>query len=333
MAARPMRFIVGMAIAIQGFLLAGCSPDTGPSPVEAKAAVTAATASTPSAAPAPAVQPYVLDGTEVRTLHADGTERDYQVYVSLPLSYAAHPERRYPVLFVTDANYAFPLIRSIARRVGDHEDGLEDFILVGLSYAVGETPVYSRRRDYTPTPHGDDDLVSDMPGRPVVHGGAEAYARFLKAQVFPLIASHYRADMGRKIYAGHSYGGLLGLDMLIHDPAMFEYYILGSPSLQFDHQAEFARMHEATARLRDMPAHVLIVLGAYETLDPASRDPRFNHNVDMIRNARRFMDELRAKRYPGLHISMTTVADEDHLTVFPAIITRGLAWALPAKHG
>jgi hypothetical protein len=42
-------------------------------------------------------------------------------------------------------------------------------------------------------------------------------------------------------------------------------------------------------------------------------------------------DELKAKRYPGLHIQMTTIPDEDHLTVFPSVITRGLLWALPGK--
>lgn len=275
--------------------------------------------------------PYVLDDTEVRTLHADGTDRDYQVLVSLPPSYRKDPNRRYPVIFVTDANYAFPLIRSIGRRVGDHGDGTEDFILVGLAYAVGDTPEYSRRRDYTPTPHGTADAVSDMPGRPVVYGESDLYRRFIKEQVFPLIAANYRADMSRKIYTGHSYGGLLGLDMLIADPGMFQYYILGSPSLQFDRQVEFTRMRKATSTLKDMPAHVLMVLGAYETLEPSSHDPRYNRSVDMVRNARRFMDELKAKRYPGLHIQMTTIPDEDHLTVFPSVITRGLLWALPGK--
>lgn len=261
-----------------------------------------------------------------------GTDRDYQVFVSLPVDYAANPTRQYPVMFVTDANYAFPLIRSIARRVGDHGDGTEDFILVGLSYAVGETPVYSRRRDYTPTPDGDPTLTSDMPGRPVVHGGGEAYARFIKEQVFPLIAQHYRADMHRKIYAGHSYGGLLGADILIHDPTMFEHYILGSPSFQFGKRAEFARLHEAMAKQKDMPADVMIVLGGYETIEPGSKDPRFNDNVDMIGNAKRFVAELKARHFPGLHIQVNTVPDEDHLTVFPAIITRGMLWALPGKH-
>lgn len=301
---------------------------SGPAPASTVPTAHAPSPADPDATP----EPFVLDGTEVRTLHMDGTDRDYQVYVSLPVDYVANPKRQYPVMFVTDANYAFPLIRSIARRVGDHGDGTEDFILVGLSYALGETPVYSRRRDYTPTPDGDPTLTSDMPGRPVVHGGGEAYAHFIKDQVFPLIARHYRADMHRKIYAGHSYGGLLGADILIHDPTMFERYILGSPSFQFGKGAEFARLHEAMATRKDMPADVLIVLGGYETLEPGSKDPRYNDNVDMIGNARRFVAELRAKHYQGLRIRMSAVPDEDHLTVFPAIITRGLFWALPGKH-
>lgn len=299
---------------------------TGATTVQSATSPIAATPSEPQSTPR-----YVLDDTEVRTLHADGTDRDYQVFVSLPPSYGKEPNRRYPVIFVTDANYAFPLIRSIGRRVGDHGDGTEDFILVGLAYAVGDTPEYSRRRDYTPTPHGTANAVSDMPGRPVVYGESDTYRRFIKDQVFPLVAANYRADMTRKIYAGHSYGGLLGLDMLLTDPDMFQYYILGSPSLQFDRQVEFARMRRVTSTLKDMPANVLMVLGAYETVDPSSRDPRYNRSVDMVRNARRFMDELRAKRYPGLHIQMMTITDEDHLTVFPSVITRGLLWALPGK--
>jgi uncharacterized protein len=95
---------------------------------------------------------------------------------------------------------------------------------------------------------------------------------------------------------------------------------------------EFARLNEAMAKQKDMPADVMIVLGGYETLEPGSKDRRYNDNVDMIGNAKRFVAVLKARRYPGLHIVMSTVPDEDHLTVFPAIITRGLLWALPGKH-
>ncbi|QWT19466.1 hypothetical protein KPL74_17175 [Bacillus sp. NP157] len=277
------------------------------------------------------VERYSLEDTEVRSVHAGKLGRDYQVFVSLPPDYNEHPDRKYPVMFVTDANYAFPLIRSIARRLGEHGDGTEDFILVGLSYAVGDTPVYSRRRDYTPTDRGPNGLTSDMPGRPVVHGQAEGYREFIKDDVFPLVAGAYRADMSRAIYVGHSYGGLLGWDILIHDPGMFSRYILGSPSLQFDRGVEFARMHEALAARKDLPANVLVVLGGFETLSRDKSDHRFNTGVDMVGDNKRFVAELQAKHYPGLHVELQTVPGEDHLTVFPTIITRGIVWALPGK--
>lgn len=317
-----------LAAMIACMLVAACSAPQVPADAEASTPAPAAVATQPAK---PSASPYVLDGTEVRAVHAQKLGRDYQVFVSLPVDYADHPDRRYPVMFVNDANYAFPLIRSIARRLGDHSEGTEDFILVGLSYAVGDTPIYSRRRDYTPTTHGPDGLTSDMPGRPVLHGEADGYREFIKNDVFPLVASKYRADLSRAIYAGHSYGGLLGYDILIHDPGMFSRYILGSPSLQFDHGVEFARMREALATRKDLQADVLVVLGGFETLAKDKTDRRFNTGVDMIGDNRRFVGELQSKHYPHLRIDLQTVPGEDHLTVFPTIITRGILWALPGK--
>lgn len=133
-----------------------------------------------------APQPYVLEGTEVREIRARALHRDYQLFIGLPRGYA-ESTRRYPVLFVTDANYAFPLIRSIARRIRNGGEDMEDFILVGLSYAKGETPEYSRRRDYTPTANGDQDAVSDMLSAPPVYGEAEGYRKFIAGEVFPMV--------------------------------------------------------------------------------------------------------------------------------------------------
>lgn len=320
------------AFAALCILVGACSaPAAPPEAAKTTASSTPAAASTAAPITTPSAQPYVLDHTEVRTVHARKLGRDYQVIVSLPVDYDTHPDRRYPVMFVTDANYAFPLIRSIARRLGDHSEGTEDFILVGLSYAVGDTPIYSRRRDYTPTAHGPGGLTSDMPGRPVLHGEAEGYREFLKDDVFPLVASAYRADMSRAIYVGHSYGGLLGYDILIHDPGMFSHYVLGSPSLQFDRGVEFTRMRDALAARKDLPANVLVVLGGFETLSKDKSDPRFNTGVDMIGDNHRFVAELEARHFPHLRIDLRTVPGEDHLTVFPMIITRGILWALPGK--
>jgi hypothetical protein len=77
--------------------------------------------------------PYVLTGTEVWDVPDPASQRGYQVFVSLPASYEKEPPRRYPVLYVTDANYAFPIIREIGRRLNVEHPQIADFILVGLS--------------------------------------------------------------------------------------------------------------------------------------------------------------------------------------------------------
>ena len=115
-------------------------------------------------------RPYALLGSEVWDVPDPVSGRDYQVFVSLPPSYAKEPRRAYPVLYVTDADYAFPVVRQIARRLNVEGPRVRDFILVGLSYATGDDPVQSRRRGYTPTAAGP----TDPPARPL-QGGGGAY--------------------------------------------------------------------------------------------------------------------------------------------------------------
>lgn len=276
----------------------------------------------PPAAPAPA---YVLDATEVVDLHASELKRDYQLFVALPDSYR-EGTRRYPVLFVTDANYSFPLARAIASRLARHGH-LEETIVVGLSYAKGDTGVYSRRRDYTPSVPRGSGYRSDMPGRAPAFGEAEAYGRFITNEVFALVAARYRADMGRKIFAGHSYGSLLGVQLLLSQPRAFEHYILGSPSLWYDGGILFERERAYAAAHRDMRASVYFGIGARETLAPGKRRSRSEDDADMVADLSDFDTALKSHRYPGLRTRLAVFADEDHASVFPLVLTHGLrAW-------
>jgi predicted alpha/beta superfamily hydrolase len=265
---------------------------------------------------------YVLNDTEVRDVHARALDRDYQVFVALPDSYRSS-NRRYPVLFVTDANYAFPVARGIAQRLTKHA-GMEEVIVVGLSYAKGDTPVYSRRRDYTPDVPRRQDYVSDMPGRAPVFGEAQAYGRFIAADVFPLIAANYRADMRRKIFVGHSYGSLLGLQLLLSEPRTFDRYILGSPSLWFDQGVMFDREQAYARGHRDLPASVFFGIGGRETLPKNRKRSRTEENADMVADLCDFDAALKSHHYPNLKSRLEVFMDEDHASVFPLVLTHGL---------
>jgi predicted alpha/beta superfamily hydrolase len=266
--------------------------------------------------------PYVLDATEVRDVHARALNRDYQVFVALPDSYRSS-NRRYPVLFVTDANYAFPVARGIAQRLAKHAH-MEEVIVVGLSYAKGDSPVYSRRRDYTPAVPRHQDYVSDMPGRTPAFGEAQAYGRFIAADVFPLIAANYRADMSRKVFVGHSYGSLLGLQLLLSEPRTFDHYILGSPSLWFDQGVMFDREQDYAKRHKDMPASVFFGIGGRETLPNNRKRARTEENADMVADLCDFDAALKSHRYPNLKSRLEVFADEDHASVFPLVLIHGL---------
>ncbi|MFM2044667.1 MAG: hypothetical protein RLY86_3243 [Pseudomonadota bacterium] len=125
--------------------------------------------------------PYEIAGSQVWDVPDPASGRDYQVFVQLPASYGDDPARRYPVLFVTDADYAFPVIRQISRRMNLNGPVIEEFILVGLSYAKGDDGAVSRNRDYTPTANGPSR------SRAKVHGGAAAYQAYLSPSYSPAL--------------------------------------------------------------------------------------------------------------------------------------------------
>lgn len=304
----------GPAVALMAVLAAACSP-------KADAQSSPQTAPQAQAAQAEGA-PYVLKGTQVWTVPDPVSGRDYEVFVSLPASYEANPQRRYPVLYVTDADYAFPIIRQVARRVNLDGPRLEEFILVGLSYSRGDSGVVSRNRDYTPTPNGPRSASSN------VHGQGAAYQTYLKNEVLPFIDHRFRADPARRVLLGHSYGGLLGAQILFTDPSMFQAYVLGSPSFWFDKrhimtmEAAYARSHT------DLPANVFMYVGDWEVPGPS---PRNTSGANLVRDMQTMETTLKSHHYPNLRVQSLVLTDEDHLTVAPVGFTRGLLAVLPAK--
>lgn len=262
-------------------------------------------------------------------MHAKNLKRDYQLYIALPDSYRS-TKLSYPVLFAVDANYAFPVVRNIVQRLHKHA-GMEEVIVIGLSYAKGETGNHSRRRDYTPTVPRKNNYRADMPGVPPAFGEAAAYGKFLSAEVFPFIASQYRANMDRKVFIGHSYGSLLGLKMLLSEPRTFDHYILGSPSLWFDAGVMFDSEKDYSAKYKDLPASVFFGIGGLERLAPGKKRSSSEEDADMVEDLRKFDAVLRSRRYPNLKTTLRVFQDEDHASVFPMVLTHGIRTYLKSE--
>lgn len=269
-------------------------------------------------------RPYEIADSEVWDVPDPVSRRGYQVFVALPPSYGKEPQRKYPVLYVTDADYAFPIIRQVNRRLNLDGPRIEEFILVGLSYAKGEDGAVSRRRDYTPTPNGPSTAPAGT-----IHGQGQAYQTYLRDQVKPFIAARYRTDPARALFLGHSYGSLLGAQILFTEPGLFSGYILGSPSLWYDKRHTLGLEASYAAKNRDLPAKVFLYVGEYEAQRKGDR--RYNQTVDMVADNRTLEETLRGRKYPGLSVKSVVLNDEDHLTVAPRGFTQGLRYLLPAR--
>lgn len=268
--------------------------------------------------------PYEVLGTEVHEVEDVVRKRIYPLFVSLPPDYAANPRRRYPVVYVTDADYGFPMLRLIGRRMNVEGPRIEDFILVGLGYATGEDGMTSRRRDYTPTPRGPSGAP---PG--ARHGESRQYVAHLRDTVLPFVDARWRTDPARRVYVGHSYGGLLGAEMLLSEPGLFSGYVLGSPSLWFDKRH---LLRELPARLQKAPplrARVYLYVGELEALRRG--EAGYQQQVDMVADNETLAAHLRARRDPGLALRSDVLRDEDHLSVAPRGFTRGLLHVLPHR--
>jgi predicted alpha/beta superfamily hydrolase len=321
-------------LALSGLMalsLMGCKEDRNEPAVATSPGASAPHVSMPAPAPAPLPpkpgsqagggRPYEVLGSEVWDVPDPVSGRTYQVFVALPKSYAEDPARRYPVLYVTDADYAFPLIRQIGRRLNIEGPKVQDFILVGLSYAVGEDGMPSRRRDYTPTAAGTNGAPD-----PRTHGQAEPYIAYLRDQVLPFVAQRYRTDEQQRLFLGHSYGSLLGTQILVTQPQLFSGYILGSPSYWYDGHV-MDRMEAAYAKDHtDLPARVYLYVGQYEA-------PSHGQRYDMVADTQRMARTLRGRRYPSLQVTMEVLNDEDHLSVAPRGFTHGLKVLLENKGG
>lgn len=261
-------------------------------------------------------EPFSIPDTETRHISSSSNGKDYELYVKLPSSYDESPDTEYPLIVLNDASYAFPIVTSMVRRMAGAD--IQDAIVVGVSYSKGDDAGVSRTRDYTPTNSPDEPNGHSAESRR--HSGhSYEYMTFLAEEILPFIAGNYRIDSSREIFVGHSFGGLLGAYILVKRPEIFDYYILGSPSFWYDDRVIFDLEERYSQKRKEMPAHVYMAIGELED----------NNRSRMVSEMAQFKERLLSRHYGGLELVTEVLEGETHLSVFPALASNGLRWAIP----
>lgn len=251
---------------------------------------------------------FELPRTEVIGIQDTGTKRTYELHVQLPLNYSS--DKKYPVVYMTDSPYTFPIATGAAR-VPVNLKRMENLMFIGISWQKGHEPALSRQRDYTPTAssHGYKDPS----------GEASRHLDFIRNDVIPYIEKRYSTDAANRTYVGNSFGGLLGLYILLREPTTFKNYIIGSPSIWWDNKY-ILDLESKTKLNRNLEANVFIAVGAEETI---TRD---SPKHDMVGDATTFHTRLKNRNLDKLNLELRVIEHATHATAFPTTAVQGLWW-------
>lgn len=118
-------------------------------------------------------EPVTISGTEVNTIHSNIVQQDYHLLVNLPARYT-QGKQHYPVLYLLDAQWDFPLVSSI---YGEqyYDAFVPGLIINGVTWGgKNPNPDQLRRRDCTPSDvnqdgssGGADKFLAFIPSSPV----------------------------------------------------------------------------------------------------------------------------------------------------------------------
>ena len=154
----------------------------------------------------------------------------FQISVQLPVHYYDDTSTKYPVVYVLDANFHFPILSATMKQY--ELDGLlPPMILVGIGYKSFEQMDSLRVRDYLYPASIPSDEMNAV-------GGGRNFYDFIAKQLVPNIDSGYKTEKNNRSLLGHSFGGYFSLYALLNqvenNQTVFKNFASASPSLWYN---------------------------------------------------------------------------------------------------
>jgi predicted alpha/beta superfamily hydrolase len=200
-----------------------------------------------------------IPGSEVRKLTSSIVAgQEYDLHILLPSGYK-NSGKKYPVVYLMDSQWDFPLVKSL---YGEHYfDGfIPELIVVGVTWGgINPNADSLRARDYTPTKEN----------RLPQSGGADNFLSFMKNELFPFIEKNYKADALNRALMGCSLGGLFTLYTLFTQPELFSGYAAASPAVGWDSEVLYKYEREFSKKKLSKPIRLYMTIGDVERSRPA----------------------------------------------------------------
>lgn len=241
-----------------------------------------------------------IPNSEVRSITSSIVPgQEYQLQVMLPAGYNNSNDKKYPVLYLMDAQWDFPLLASLYGQ--QYYDGfIPSMIIVGVTWGgVNPNPDSLRARDYTPT--NEKRLPQS--------GGASRFLSVLKNEVIPFIEKNYRVENNDRILMGCSLGGLFTMYTLFTEPDLFQRYVAASPAYGWDNQVIYQYEKKYFENKSNPAGRLFMCVGGVERGVPG-----FNKLTDF----------LNSRHYSNLKIESRVLENTGHSGTKGEGFARGL---------
>ncbi|SFZ94383.1 hypothetical protein SAMN05428642_104142 [Flaviramulus basaltis] len=242
-----------------------------------------------------------IPGSQVRKITSQIVSgQEYKLEIRLPSGYE-NSTKKYPVVYLMDSQWDFPLVTSIYGE--QYYDGfIPEIILVGVTWG-GENPNPDvlRTRDYTPT----------NDGRNIETAGADKFLEFIKMELFPFIESNYKATSDNRTLMGCSLGGLFTLHTLFTHTEMFTNFVAASPAVGWDNGVLYKEEKTFSEKQLSKPVRVYMTVGDVE-------NGKSYYTI--------FANKMKSSNYKNVQLHSKVLENTGHSGTKSETYTRGLQY-------
>ncbi len=241
-------------------------------------------------------KPFVLGVIDEIQSKELGEKRVVNIY--LPQGYNPNDSIKYPVIYLLDGSADEDFI---------HIAGLVQFYnfewinQVPKSIVVGIASV-ERQRDFT-----FPSTIEEQKKRFPKTGHSDKFIAFIEKELQPFMANKYKATTDKTLI-GQSLGGLFATEVLLKKPALFNRYIIISPSLWWDNGSLLNLNSELLSEGFNQQTDIYVGVGK-EGLTP-TEPPRV-----MEVDANLLADKLKGSKNGHVKIFFDYLPLENHATI------------------
>jgi len=260
--------------------------------------------------PTQTTKPFILGVIDEIQSKVLAEKRILNIY--LPEGYNQQDTTTYPVIYLLDGSVDEDFIHIVGLVQFNSFEWINQ---VPKSIVVGIATV-DRRRDFTfPT-----SIKADKKKYPT-SGQSDKFRSFFETELQPYIDSNYKTNHDKTII-GQSLGGLFATELLLKKPALFNRYIIISPSLWWDNGSLFNQTSDLLTANCTQQTDIYIGVGK-EGLTP-TETPRV-----MEVDANVLAEKIKTTKSNKVKVFFDYLPEEDHGTIMHQAVSNAFRLLYP----